>query len=164
VAGLTNKQKEFIKAYAQCLNATEAARIAGYSPKTAHSIGWENLRKPEISEQIRELLNDKAMKAEEVSSRLADQARGIPADCFTVYGPTIAIDFDKLAEYGLLHLIKKLSYDADGRPRVEFYDAQSALVQLGRAHKLFTDGVQVEGEIHTTVNIRWANELDNNAS
>ena len=34
------------------LNATEAAKRAGYSEKTAYSIGFENLRKPDIQEAI----------------------------------------------------------------------------------------------------------------
>ena len=38
------------------LNATEAAKRAGYSEKTAYSIGFENLRKPEIQEAIQEAM------------------------------------------------------------------------------------------------------------
>lgn len=36
-------------------NATEAAKRAGYSEKTAYSIGTENLKKPEIQNYIQEL-------------------------------------------------------------------------------------------------------------
>lgn len=49
---LTPKQKKFIEAYSG--NATEAALKAGYSPKTAYSIGQENLKKPEIQKAIQE--------------------------------------------------------------------------------------------------------------
>lgn len=50
---LTPKQIKFCKEYlANGQNATEAARAAGYSPKTAYSIGAENLTKPEIQEYI----------------------------------------------------------------------------------------------------------------
>lgn len=51
---LTPKQKAFADYYIECGNATEAARKAGYSQKTASSIGEENLRKPEISAYIEE--------------------------------------------------------------------------------------------------------------
>ena len=44
------KQQRFIDYY--CGNATEAALKAGYSAKTAYSIGEENLKKPEIAEAI----------------------------------------------------------------------------------------------------------------
>ena len=62
---LTVKQKAFIEAY--CGNATEAALIAGYSKKTAYSIGEENLRKPEIASAIA------ARQKKEVSARIADR-------------------------------------------------------------------------------------------
>ena len=45
---LTAKQSRFVQEYALDFNATEAAKRAGYSKKTAYSIGHENLRKPEI--------------------------------------------------------------------------------------------------------------------
>ena len=47
---MTAKQQLFVEAYAG--NATEAAIQAGYSAKTAHSIGEENLRNPEIQKAI----------------------------------------------------------------------------------------------------------------
>ena len=47
---LTTKQQRFVDAYDG--NATQAALAAGYSKKTAASIGWENLKKPQIIEAI----------------------------------------------------------------------------------------------------------------
>lgn len=52
VAKLTDKQKRFIEEYLIDLNATQAAIRAGYSEKTAYSIGEENLKKPEIKRAI----------------------------------------------------------------------------------------------------------------
>jgi len=49
---MTPKQQRFIDEYLIDLNATQAAIRAGYSPKTAYSIGEENLRKPEITHAI----------------------------------------------------------------------------------------------------------------
>lgn len=50
---LNRRQKKFADIYLKIWNATEAAKRAGYSEKTAASIGYENLRKPEIAEYIR---------------------------------------------------------------------------------------------------------------
>ncbi len=47
-SGLTAKQRRFIEEYLVDLNATRAAIRAGYSAKTAKSIGAENLTKPDI--------------------------------------------------------------------------------------------------------------------
>lgn len=49
---LTPKQERFVQEYLIDLNATQAAIRAGYSEKTAYSIGNENLSKPDISEAI----------------------------------------------------------------------------------------------------------------
>ena len=50
--GLTAKQQAFVEAYDG--NATQAALKAGYSKKTAYSIGVENLKKPQIAAAIAE--------------------------------------------------------------------------------------------------------------
>ncbi len=52
--GLTVKNDLFIAEYLiNGFNATQGAITAGYSEKTAYSIGYELLRKPEIQEEIR---------------------------------------------------------------------------------------------------------------
>jgi phage terminase small subunit len=50
---LTARQRKFIDAYLVSGNATSAAVAAGYSEKTAGSIGSENLQKPEILAEVR---------------------------------------------------------------------------------------------------------------
>lgn len=52
---LNERQKAFCEYYAACFNATEAAIKAGYSKKTAYSIGNENLKKPEIQKYLQML-------------------------------------------------------------------------------------------------------------
>lgn len=48
---LTAKQQRFIEAYTG--NATEAAKVAGYSEKSAEKIGRDLLRNPTVAEAIR---------------------------------------------------------------------------------------------------------------
>ena len=50
---LTDLQKRFVEEYLIDLNATQAAIRAGYSEKTAGSIGSENLKKPDVVAQIK---------------------------------------------------------------------------------------------------------------
>lgn len=59
---MTPKQKKFCEFYVQSGNATDAARKAGYSPKTAEVIGLENLRKPGIKAYIAEIVGDQDKK------------------------------------------------------------------------------------------------------
>lgn len=54
MANLTPKQQRFVEEYLIDLNATQAAIRAGYSEKTAYSVGHENLKKPEIQKAIQE--------------------------------------------------------------------------------------------------------------
>lgn len=57
---LTEKQKRFCEEYLIDFNATQAALRAGYSQKTAYSIGDENLRKPEIQSEIQTLIQKRS--------------------------------------------------------------------------------------------------------
>jgi phage terminase small subunit len=54
-AGMTPRMEMFCQEYCVDFNATSAAVRAGYSAKSAHSIGHENLNKPEIQERIAEI-------------------------------------------------------------------------------------------------------------
>lgn len=56
---MTDKQRLFCDEYLIDLNATQAAIRAGYSEKTAFSIGNENLKKPYIQEYIQKMLAEK---------------------------------------------------------------------------------------------------------
>ncbi len=62
MAGLTKKQELFCIEYLIDLNATQAAIRAGYSKHTAKDIGCENLAKPNISERIGKLFEERANK------------------------------------------------------------------------------------------------------
>ena len=57
---LTDRQERFCREYIIYYNATDAAIRAGYSKKTAYSIGSENLKKPELLARVRELQTEQA--------------------------------------------------------------------------------------------------------
>lgn len=61
---LTPKQQVFVAEYLKDLNATQAAVRAGYSAKTAYSIGEENLKKPVIASAIQEAMDKRAERTE----------------------------------------------------------------------------------------------------
>jgi phage terminase small subunit len=171
---LSNKQKVFIEAYLRSWNATQAAIEAGYSPKSARVIGHENLTKPDISAEIQRRVDEVTLSANEVLARLADHARADYKDFISVAANgDVALDMAK-AE-GKTHLIKRVTQRRTIRTTkdtqidetvlsLELHDAQVALVQIGRYHKLFTDKVDVEhsGSIDFTADerARAAKELD----
>jgi hypothetical protein len=57
---LTLKQKRFIEEYLIDMNATKAAKAAGYSLKTAYRTGADNLRKPHIAKAIQEAFQERS--------------------------------------------------------------------------------------------------------
>jgi phage terminase small subunit len=155
VAQLTDKQRLFIEYYLQCFNATEAAKKAGYSEKTAYSIGWENLRKPEIAERIAKRISAVAMGAEEALARLANQARldvGPFVDIEEIHDPESdeilfsgpKVSWEKLEEAGLTYLVKAVYWTKYG-PRIEFHDPQRALELIGKHHGLFVEKQEISG-------------------
>ena len=77
---LSVKQKRFIDEYIITGNASEAARRAGYSPKTADRIGNENLKKLVIqqamADRLKELDSKKTASVKEVLEFLTSTLRG----------------------------------------------------------------------------------------
>jgi len=82
------------------------------------------------------------MPADEVLYRLASHARSDLGAFLVKDGNKITVDWDKLVEAKLTHLVKTVIPTTHGT-RIEFHDAQAALVHLGRHHGLFTDKVKV---------------------
>ena len=85
---LTPKQKAFCDYYIETGNASEAARKAGYSQKTAPFIGAENLKKPQIKEYISERMDsqdrERVASADEVIAFYTAVMRGEVKDQFGI--------------------------------------------------------------------------------
>lgn len=75
---MTTKQQAFCDYYLISLNATEAAKKAGYSKKTCTKIGSENLQKLElkkyIDERLKKLSEKRFLSLEEILINLSDIA------------------------------------------------------------------------------------------
>lgn len=77
---MTPKQQAFADEYIISLNATDAARKAGYSNRTATETGYENLRKPHIKayidKRLEELKSERVADQQEVMEYLTRLMRG----------------------------------------------------------------------------------------
>lgn len=142
-ADLADKERRFVEEYTVDFNAAAAARRAGYSEKTAKQIGHIVLHKPHIAEAIQERLDELAMTADEALVRLAAWGRAEDIESIITIDEDGNWDLDlrRAKEEGKLYLIKRLSYDRRGNPRVEVYDAMEAVKQIARTHGLFRDTV-----------------------
>ena len=132
---MTDKQKRFCEEYLIDCNATQAAIRAGYSQKTAYSIGIENLKKPEIKnyidEKMKELSSKKIASAEEVLEYLTSVVRGESS------GTEIVVEGigDGCSEARTM--MKKPSEK----------DRLKAAELLGKRYALFTDKTDITGAV-----------------
>lgn len=74
---LTEKQKRFCEEYLIDLNATQAAKRAGYSEKTAFSIGVENLKKPLIQEYLQDLMKYRSERTGVTAEKVIEELEKI---------------------------------------------------------------------------------------
>jgi len=155
---LSSKHQAFVDQYLTCFNSTEAYQRV-YSPKNravSASAGHRLLRNVEIEEAIRTRLQEKAMSADEVLMRLADNARADMGEWLTDDGEIDIAGMKAAQKTKLLRKVKRTRRSGETEQgntweettiEVELHDAQAALVQLGKHHKLFTDQVQQSGEV-----------------
>ena len=86
---LTPKQQRFVSEYLKTGNATEAAKRAGYSEKTAFRIGAENLQKPAIAraiERAQDRRNDRLELEEDFELKKAIEIMRLCMEPNHVYG------------------------------------------------------------------------------
>lgn len=132
---MTDKQKRFCDEYLIDCNATQAAIRAGYSPKTAYSIGEENLKKPElktyIDERLEQLHSEKIADAQEVLEYLTSVMRGE-------------------------HTEQVLRLDGDGVQVVDSVqtptrDELKAAELIGKRYGMFKDAVDLGGAVPVVI-------------
>lgn len=116
---MNERQKAFADYYIECLNATEAAKKAGYSERTAEVQGSRLLTNAKIQQYIQERLaskeNERIASQDEVLERLTAIMRGEVTD-----------------QLGLETPVK---------------DMVKAAELLGKRYKLFVDNVNVSGAL-----------------
>lgn len=140
----------FVEEYLNCFVGSEAARRAGYTGRP-DTIANRLLARADVQAQISRRIAERAMTADEVLLRLAEQARASFGDFVSfVERPddegkvqlVAVLDLVKARDAGKLHLVKKATSTRSGLT-IELHDAQAALVQLGRYHRLFAERVDV---------------------
>ena len=131
---MTERQQRFCDYYIETGNATESAKKAGYSGKTAYAIGQENLKKPELKTYIQEQLNRMASEriagATEVREYLTSVMRG-------------ESETEEVIGYG--GGVERVTKKPNERERLK------AAELLGKTHGIFTDKVNVEGIIPVVI-------------
>lgn len=96
MAALSAKQNAFVAQYLVDLDATKAAIRAGYSEKTAASIGAENLRKPQIKQAVAEAI---ARRSARVEVKQDDVLR----ELIRIFAADIGLAYDENGKLKKLH-------------------------------------------------------------
>ena len=140
---MTAKQRRFCDEYLIDLNATQAAIRAGYSKKTAYSIGIENLNKPELKKYI-----DSRM-AEKESELIADQDEVLKYLTAVMRGQTQAevVVVENIGDY--MSQARTMQKAPDEKERLK------AAELLGKRYGLYTDRVEQEVDMELNITVDY---------
>lgn len=147
MAKLTDKQKKFIDEYLVDLNATQAAIRAGYKEKAAYRTGAENLRKPQIQEEIQKRIQERQQRTEVTQNMVVKELAAIAfaraTDYASVRGGAVCIkDTDSLSD----EQISAIAGIKEGKFGVEIRlnDKEKALELLGRHLGMWNDKLDIK--------------------
>lgn len=148
---LTDKESRFVQEYLVDLNATQAAIRAGYSEHSAKEIGYENLTKPHVSEQIHALQQERAERTKVTADRvIRELARIAFSDLKQVASwdeegsltlkPSDELDESDTASISEIQSHKSKIKDVETtNVRIKRHDKTKALEMLGRHLGLFNN-------------------------
>ena len=143
----TPRQRRFVEEYLVDLNATRAAKRAGYSAKSATGRGSKLLRNPAVAAAIEKAQEKRAARtrvsADRVVTEIAKVAFGDPRRLFS-WGPG-GIELRESselteAEAALVSEVSETRTAAGGTRRVKLHCKMTALTALGKHLGLFGNG------------------------
>ncbi len=146
---LTDKQERFCQEYMVDLNAKQAAIRAGYSGKTAESIGYQLLQKTTVSKRIAQLQAVQSRRTGINADRvLRELAKVAFADIGNVVDDTGALRQDITEEdRAAIASIKVKSSETDSgsseEREIKLYDKLRALDLIGRHLGMFQDKLEI---------------------
>lgn len=165
---LNERQKRFVQAYLQTLNATQAAITAGYSANTAHSVGPRMLDNAGVKRAIQEGIGKVAAKAdittERILNELARIAFGSMRDIAEWNASGVSFkDSASLTDDAAATIseVTETTNEHGGSLKIKQHDKLKALELLGKYQKLFSDGGNVNVNVGFKIVVEdYANKDD----
>ena len=153
---MTPKQAAFVREYLIDLNASAAARRAGYSVRTADAIGRENLGKPTIAAAISEAQQKRADRTEVTADRVLKELariaffdiRKLYSDDGTLKNPK-DLDDDTAAALTGIDIQETVIPGGEGAPTIttrkaKVIDRTGALTLAMRHLGMLKDRIEIE--------------------
>lgn len=143
--GLNERQNRFTEEYIVDLNATAAAKRAGYSEKTAYSIGQRLLKNVEIQARIEELQKQRSAKVQLDAEWVLQRLKDISDRSMTAV-PVEVWDHDSrsMVETG------EYTFDSTG--------ANRATELIGKHLGMFKDKLDITGDLSMKIEIDYGDD------
>lgn len=138
---MTGREQRFIEHYLTCWNASEAARWAGYSERSARELGRRLMKRSSVQTAINARIAEQTARADEVLIRLSEQARFDAGEFISDDG---RLDIEGAYRRGLGKFVKHIKRRGD-TVEIEFISTQRALYLLGKMLGLFTNRAELSG-------------------
>ena len=159
---LTAKQRIFVAEYQKDHNATQAAKRAGYSGKTAEVIGYENLRKPQIADFVAAGHQRALAAAGLTTERTLEEIRRIalfdPIGVFDEHGNLLHVKDmspEVRACIASVKILKVNTKSGDGIIdtvyEVKFWDKPKAVEMAAKHFSLLVEQIRLSGSLHHTI-------------
>lgn len=163
---MTPKETRFCEEYLLDLCAADAAKRAGYSPKTAKEQGYRLLKSPAVQARITELQAKRSKRTEITADRVLEELGKLGfanmEDYTRLVGSERVVDLstatrDQLAavsEMTVEDFVLGRGDEARDVRRVKFKlaDKLGALAKIGQHLGMFTEKVELSGElVHRTM-------------
>lgn len=150
---LNDKQGLFVSEYQVDWNATQAAIRAGYSKKTAYSIGQRLLKHVEVAKAIKKAKEDREKRLEVTAERISEELAKIGYSNvkdfvkFDADGVVTITDSEDLTPDQAACIAEVVQSETDKGCNFKFklHDKLKALELMGKHKKMFTDKVEHSG-------------------
>lgn len=151
---LTLLQKRFVQEFAIDLCAAAAYRRAGYKGKDVDRKANTLMKVPHVRDAVDKILADKAKRAsvtaDMVIAELANIAFSNATDVVAFQGGRLVVrDTSELPDQvrSCISELSEVLTEAGSNRKVKMYDKVKALELLGKHFKLFSDRMEISGEM-----------------